>query len=160
MTGASKRGLSAINVLGNSHSCLFTNCTAGSNPEMFPPQLREPVKHMADAFPTGFWMHGFQRHCGERKLCLVLVAALAGFMRMMRNRGRERWTGWLEPGSGAPTAGHVPLPVSLSHSSTMCLVHLTQPCSKLTLLRLDSSSALHFLVPYLCPQVFISLETG
>lgn len=52
------RGPSAINVLGNSHSFLFTNCTAGSNPEMFPPQLREPVKHMPDAFPTGFWMHG------------------------------------------------------------------------------------------------------
>lgn len=56
-TGASKRGPSAINVLGDSHSCLFTNCTAGSNPEMFPPQLREPVKHMPDVFPTGFWMH-------------------------------------------------------------------------------------------------------
>lgn len=26
----------------------------------------------------------------------------------------ERWTGWLEPGSGAPTAGHAPLPASLS----------------------------------------------
>lgn len=25
---------------------------------MFPPPLRGPVKHMADAFPTGFWMQG------------------------------------------------------------------------------------------------------
>lgn len=35
-TGARKRGPSAINVLGNSHSHLLTNGTAGSNPEMFP----------------------------------------------------------------------------------------------------------------------------
>lgn len=50
-------------------------------------------------------------------------------MSRMRNRGRERWTGWLEP--GAPTAGRAPLPAPLSNSSTICLVYLAQLCSKL-----------------------------
>lgn len=153
------RGPSAINVLGNSHSFLFTNCTAGSNPEMFPPQLREPVKHMPDAFPTGFWMHGlwFPKPRWWKKSLPGFGTSTHWFyerMSRMRSRGRERWTGWLEPGSGAPRAGQAPLPASLSNSSTICLVHLTQLCSKLTLQWIHLQ--LCFLVPCLCLQVLVS----
>lgn len=99
---------------------------------------------------------GFQRNSGERKVCLVLVPALAGFMR--------GWAGW---GTGAGRDGlagwsqeHPQLDVLLSqlHSPTaaqsaLCTWHSFVPsCSP----SMDSSSALSFPIPCLCLQVFIS----
>lgn len=97
--GASKRGPSAINVLGNSHSCLFTNCTAGSNPEMFPPQLREPVKHMPDVSPRGFWIHGpwLPKTRWWKKLLPGFGTSshwFHGGMSTMRNRREAGLPGW------------------------------------------------------------------
>lgn len=103
----------------------------------------------------GCMVHSFKRCSGKRKICPVLVPAVTGCMRewtwWKTGRGRDG-PGWLEPGSGPPTAGHAPLPASFPDNSTIFHLHSTQPSPELTLLHMGSPSAFSFPVPCLCPQ--------
>lgn len=130
-TGARKRAPSAINVLRNSHSCLLSNCTAGSNPEMFPPQLRELVKQMPDAFPTRFlgaWSIALKVTVVKEK------SAWFWYQQSLAVRGKEHdgeqeeggmdWAGWNQGQE------HPQLDMLLSQlrsltkvQSTMCIQH-------------------------------------
>lgn len=77
----------------------------------------------------GCMIHSFKRYSGRRKVCLVLVPAVAGYMRemnMMENK--ERWTGLVGTRLlelGVPMAGQVPVPASFPDNSIIYLIHST-----------------------------------